>query len=135
MTEQETIREWNILIGLFRSTVEQTNMLTGETQREAKMIFNRWTKEGNKLVDLIEKERVKRGLITHQTTKEDFLNKLFEEVGEFEEVFVEHGMIDAEELADIILVCLNIAKHYKIDIEKEMRGKIAVNFNRAANGR
>ena len=33
---------------------------------------------------------VKRGLITPQTTKEDFLNKLFEEVGEFEEVFVEH---------------------------------------------
>ncbi len=56
MTEQETIREWNILIGLFRSTVEQTNMLTGETQREAKMIFNRWVKEGYKLVNLIEKE-------------------------------------------------------------------------------
>lgn len=56
MTEQETIREWNILIGLFRSTVEQTNMLTGETKREAKMIFNRWIKEGYKLVNLIEKE-------------------------------------------------------------------------------
>jgi len=43
-------------------------------------------------------------------------------------------MIDSEELADIILVCLNIAKHYNkhynIDIEKEMKGKIAVNFNR-----
>ena len=56
MTEQETIREWNILIGLFRSTVEQTNMLTGETKRETKMIFNRWIKEGYKLVNLIEKE-------------------------------------------------------------------------------
>jgi hypothetical protein len=56
MTEQEIIREWNILIGLFRSTVEQTNMLTGETKREAKMIFNIWTKEGYKLVNLIEKE-------------------------------------------------------------------------------
>lgn len=77
---------------------------------------------------------VKRGLITHQTTKEDFLNKLFEEVGEFEEVFVEHGMIDAEELADIILVCLNISKHYNIDIEKEMKGKISVNFNRSKDG-
>ena len=73
---------------------------------------------------------VKRGLITPKTTKDDFVNKLFEEVGEFEEVFVEHGMIDSEELADIILVCLNIAKHYNIDIEKEMKGKIAVNFNR-----
>ena len=56
MTKQETIREWNILIGLFRSTVEQTNMLTGQTQREAKMIFKRWVSEGYRLVDLIEKD-------------------------------------------------------------------------------
>ncbi len=55
MTEQETIREWNILIGLFRSTVEQTNMLTGQTKREAKMIFKRWVSEGDRLVNLIEK--------------------------------------------------------------------------------
>jgi len=39
-------------------------------------------------------------------------------------------MIDAEELADIILVCLNIAKHYNIDIEKELKNKIQVNFKR-----
>ncbi len=54
MTNKETIREWNILIGLFRSTVEQTNMLTGQTQREAKMIFKRWVYEGYRLVNLIE---------------------------------------------------------------------------------
>ncbi len=54
MTDKETIREWNILIGLFRSTVEQTNMLTGQTQREAKMIFKRWVSEGYRLVNLIE---------------------------------------------------------------------------------
>jgi NTP pyrophosphatase (non-canonical NTP hydrolase) len=78
---------------------------------------------------------VKRGLITPDTTKQDFINKLWEECDEFDDVYTDKGMIDAEELADIILVCLNIAKHYKIDIEKEMRGKIAVNFNRAANGR
>ena len=35
MKEQEVIREWNILIGLFRATNEQTNMLTGQTKREA----------------------------------------------------------------------------------------------------
>jgi hypothetical protein len=56
MTDQETIREWIILIGLFRSTVEQTNMLTGQTKREAKMIFKRWVAEGDRLVNLIEKE-------------------------------------------------------------------------------
>ena len=73
---------------------------------------------------------VKRGLITPETTDQDFVNKLFEEVGEFEEIVSEHGMIDAEELADIILVCLNIAKHYNIDIEKELKNKIQVNFKR-----
>lgn len=78
---------------------------------------------------------VARGLITPATTNGDFFKKLFEEVNELHEVFIIHEMIDAEELADVILVCLNIAKHYNIDIEKEMRGKIAVNFNRAKNGK
>lgn len=54
MTEQETELEWNILIGLFRSTVEQTNMLTGQTKRESKLIFNRWIKEGERLLKHIE---------------------------------------------------------------------------------
>jgi len=48
--------EWNILIALFRATCEQQTMLTGQTQREAKMIFNRWVKEGNKLLKIIENE-------------------------------------------------------------------------------
>jgi NTP pyrophosphatase (non-canonical NTP hydrolase) len=77
---------------------------------------------------------VARGLIHAATTKDEFVNKLWEECEEFTEVFNKTGMIDAEELADVILVCLNIAKHYNIDIEKEMRGKISVNFNRAKNG-
>jgi hypothetical protein len=76
MTEQETIREWNILIGLFRSTVEQTNMLTGETQREAKMIFNRWTKEGYKLVNIIEKESYDLDLEEVTELIEDSVNEL-----------------------------------------------------------
>ena len=76
MTEQETIREWIILVGLFRSTVEQTNMLTGQTQREAKLIFNRWTKEGNKLVNLIEKESYDIDLEEVTELIEDSVHKL-----------------------------------------------------------
>jgi len=53
MKEQNN-KEWEILIALFKSTVEQKSMLIGETQREAKMIFNRWFHEGNKLLKLIE---------------------------------------------------------------------------------
>ena len=78
---------------------------------------------------------VKRGLISPTTKKRDFMNKLNEEVNELIYEFINKDVIDAEELADVILVCLNIAKHYNIDIEKEMRGKIAVNFNRAKNGK
>ena len=43
------------------------------------------------------------------------------------------GEINSEELADIILVCFNIAKHYNIDIEKELKNKIEINYKRANN--
>ncbi len=35
-----------------------------------------------------------------------------------------------EELSDVILVCLNIAEHYQIDIEKELISKIEINEKR-----
>lgn len=75
---------------------------------------------------------VARGLITPTTTRLEFLNKLFEEVEEFENANDNNdwGNIN-EELADIILVCLNFAKHYKIDIEKELNNKVKKNFQRS----
>lgn len=79
------------------------------------------------------KSIVARGFISPSTTKLDFINKLYEEVAEFEECYVNNkGEINAEELADVILVALNIAKHYNIDIEKELKNKIEINFNRAS---
>ncbi len=73
---------------------------------------------------------VKRGLITSQTTKEDFINKLNEEISEFIHEYNERGVIDPEELSDIILVCFNMAKHYDINIEEELKNKIKTNFKR-----
>ncbi len=67
---------------------------------------------------------IKRGLINEKTTLQDFLNKLDEEVQEFKDDN------SYEELADIILVCLNIARHYNIDIENELINKINKNKNR-----
>lgn len=74
---------------------------------------------------------VKRGLITKDTDMQDFITKIFEEVGEFEEA-VEIGTLKdiKEELSDIILVCLNTAKHYGFDIEQELINKINKNKNR-----
>lgn len=73
---------------------------------------------------------VKRGLIKPTTLREEFVNKLLEEVKEFTDVFDEKMLIDETELADIILVCFNIARHYGIDIEKELKKKIEINKNR-----
>lgn len=67
---------------------------------------------------------IKRGLIKPETSMQDFVNKLDEEVAEFKEFY------EAEELADIILVCLNLARHFNIDIEKELLKKIEINKNR-----
>ncbi len=76
---------------------------------------------------------LKRGLINENTTSLDFIMKLEEEVQEFIEAEKFGLENENEELADIILVCFNIAKHYDIDIEKELKNKIEINNKRANN--
>ena len=76
---------------------------------------------------------LKRGLINENTTSLDFIMKLEEEVQEFIEAEKFGLENENEELADIILVCFNIAKHYDIDIEKELKNKIQINKKRANN--
>jgi len=68
--------EWNILIGLFRATCEQQTMLTGKTKQQSKMIFNRWFKEGEKLLKLIENESNDEMLEEITETIENSLHKL-----------------------------------------------------------
>ena len=58
------------------------------------------------------KRTVTRGLITPSTLRKSFIDKLIEEVKEFTDEYEKGWLIDKEELADIILVCLNISKHY-----------------------
>lgn len=76
------------------------------------------------------KSIVKRGLITPETTSNDFIMKLEEEVQEF--IDADKYSLDNrnEELADIILVCLNYARHYGVDIESELKRKIEINKTR-----
>ena len=87
------------------------------------------------------KSIVDRGLIAPYTNLHNFLHKIKEEVQELEYgVFVdfERDFISdytKEELADVIMVCLNMAKHYDIDIEKEIKNKIKVNQQRAKDGK
>lgn len=75
---------------------------------------------------------VKRGLINETTTKKDFIYKIFEELCELnisaKEMVLEQ--FDEIELADIIIVCLCMAKHFNVDIEKVMEKKTLYNEKR-----
>jgi len=74
---------------------------------------------------------VDRGLITPSTTHTEFLDKIYEEA---DELCLSYDYNDfentKEELADVILTCLNMARHFNIDIMKEMKNKIEINRNR-----
>jgi NTP pyrophosphatase (non-canonical NTP hydrolase) len=76
---------------------------------------------------------VDRGFITPTTTLFEFLDKLDEEVEELnkEALISKEWSNLPEELADVILVCLNMAKHFDIDIEQELKKKIKINQQRA----
>lgn len=84
------------------------------------------------------KATVKRGIITDRTEFIDFIDKLEEEWIEVRES-VELVSIskrpwtvkfDEKELSDVIIVCLSIAKHYGIDIQKALEEKTLYNEQR-----
>lgn len=83
-----------------------------------------------KIIEDNYKSTVNRGLITNRTTTRDFILKLNEEVQEFKDFYRQTTKIDPLEVADIILVCLNLCKHNDIDIEKHLTEKIKINQNR-----
>ena len=72
---------------------------------------------------------VKRGQITKKTNFYDFLRKIHEEVQELYDCYIHTGNVDPLELADIILVCMSLAKHNKIDIDKELRKQVKIGRN------
>lgn len=84
----------------------------------------------NELIEENYASIVRRGLITHNTTASDFIDKMKEEVEELIEANKFNMKNEAEELADVILVCLNYAKHFNIDIEKKLKQKIQTNKTR-----
>ena len=47
--------ESHLLIGLFKSTVEQSTQLTGKFKQKMKSDFNLWQKQGFKIVEELEK--------------------------------------------------------------------------------
>jgi NTP pyrophosphatase (non-canonical NTP hydrolase) len=76
------------------------------------------------------KSIVKRGLINSDTTLKDFIIKIEEELDELWQHYNLTETLDPYELADIILVCLNTAEHFNIDIEHILKEKITINQKR-----
>lgn len=76
---------------------------------------------------------VKRGLIYDGVPQVAFTSKILEECTEFVNAAIYGNGFPDEELADIILVCLNYAAHYGIDIQTELENKIQKNYERANN--
>ena len=70
----------------------------------------------------------KRGQITDETKDIDFCYKIREELKEL--VDSETLENEAEELADIALVCFAYAEHFNIDLLSEMEKKTIKNENR-----
>ena len=89
------------------------------------------------LIEANYKSIVDRGFITPTTTLFEFLDKLDEEVRELnQEALISKEWSNLpEELADVIMVCLNMANHFNIDIEEEIKNKIKINKQRAKDGR
>jgi hypothetical protein len=50
--------ESHLLIGLFKSTVEQSTQLTGKFKHKMKADFNLWQKQGFKIVEELEKRNI-----------------------------------------------------------------------------
>lgn len=75
---------------------------------------------------------VRRGLITPQTSKNEFIDKIREETNEldFEANFFNGSDNEKFELSDIIIVCLCYAKHHNIDIKLALEEKTIINEKR-----
>lgn len=71
---------------------------------------------------------VARGKITNNTTDTEFILALEEEVQELIDSMTSGGV--EHELADVILVCLNMARHFGIDIEGQLIDNITKNIYR-----
>lgn len=95
-----------------------------------------------KIIEYNYQSIVDRGLITPTTSYFDFTRKIKEELSELKDAIIDYIDYDSEsfpnvkeELADVIMVCLNMAKHYDIDIINEIKKKIKVNQQRAKDGK
>lgn len=59
MSKEQLIIESNILMALFKATVEQSTLINGKLNQKPKQIFNTWQKLGFNLLDGMESLNIK----------------------------------------------------------------------------
>jgi NTP pyrophosphatase (non-canonical NTP hydrolase) len=75
--------------------------------------------------------QLKRGKVTKKIDFYDWIIDIRDEVNELWNSYPKHNStFDEKELADIILVCLSMSKHYQIDIVKALEEKTKYNEKR-----
>jgi len=76
--------------------------------------------------------QIKRGQITTKSDIDTFWWKIDSELHELADsvTLMKPNEFDPKELADIILVCLSMSKHYNIDIVKVLEEKTLYNETR-----
>jgi len=75
--------------------------------------------------------QLKRGKVTSKIDFYDWIIDIRDEVNEIWNSYPKHNStFDEKELADIILVCLSMSKHYNIDIVKVLEEKTKYNEER-----
>jgi hypothetical protein len=75
--------------------------------------------------------QLKRGKVTKKIDFYDWIIDIRDEVNELWNSYPKHNStFDKKELADIILVCLSMSKHYNIDIVKSLEEKTLFNEER-----
>ena len=75
--------------------------------------------------------QLKRGKVTSKIDFYDWIIDIRDEVNEIWNSYPKHNStFDEKELADIILVCLSMSKHYNIDIVKALEEKTKYNEER-----
>lgn len=75
--------------------------------------------------------QLKRGKVTKKIDFYDWIIDIRDEINELWNSYPKHNStFDEKELADIILVCLSMSKHYNIDIVKALEEKTLFNEER-----
>ena len=76
--DDKNAMETNIMMALFHCTVDQQEMLNGKYRQMAKMCFNKWNKEGNKLQKVLDKSAGESGQEYFDEVKEVIFDSIDE---------------------------------------------------------